>query len=780
MLTPRRFLSALSMLLVCGCALPPAIASADTVAVGEAPPLPAGATVEGSVAPQRPLDLYVALEPRDPEALRAYAEEVADPGSPLYGRYLSVSEFARRFGPTAGEIATVSDALEEEGLEVGPATANLLALPVEATAAEAEAAFDTEIERFRTAAGESGFISTSGPQVAASAAPYVSAVLGLDDLPRPHRAHARSQVNPLLAPSLSGGNGVVTASSTTGPQPCSAAIATGAPGPSGDLGYTANDLAAAYDFDQFYEAGNFGAGQSIGLFEEEPFSAADIATFQQCYGTHAVVETVEASAGLDPKAEDEGEAALDIEQAIQLAPEARVVVYWGEGANNEVDILSKWVSENRAKVMSSSDGICEGLYEGGSARMDAVGTLLQEAAVQGQTFVVASGDFGAADCSQQKSSDKLAEVDFPGSNPFATDVGGTRMEEPHAPVPTEFLWNDAPHWGAGGGGISRRYPMPAYQQEAAAGLGVINALSNNVTCGSPAYCREVPDVSANASVETGYVIYFDGQWEVNGGTSAAAPLWGALATLANASPACGGHTVGFLNPSLYSIAGTDYAANFRDIVAAKPGGYTTTDRDEPGKPYPAATGYDMATGLGVPIAGNLGASLCALANPVTPPAPPEPPAPPATSSQGQSTAKSTAPAPVARLASSDLSGIAKGAPILTLGIEARQGARLETVTVALPPGLAAATAKKALAAGIVAKAGGKRLQVAVRTVGKSIQIRLLAPTQSISLQIRTPAVTVTDKLRERAKAGKTKKLGLIVTTKESGGQNSRFPVTLPL
>ncbi|MBS1893460.1 MAG: S8/S53 family peptidase [Actinobacteria bacterium] len=779
-MTPRRFLPVLSALLVCGCALLPAIASADTVAVGEAPPLPVGATIEGPVAPQRPLNLYVALEPRDPEALRAYAEGVGTPGSPLYGRHLSVAEFARRFGPTAGEIATVSDALEEEGLAVGTPTANLLALPVEATAAEAEAAFDTEIERIRTAEGEPGFISTSDPQVDASAAPYVSAVLGLDDLPRPHRAHARSQASPLTA-GLSTGSGAATASGTTGPQPCSAAIATGAEhSPSGDLGYTGNDLAAAYDFDQFYEAGNFGAGQSIGLFEEEPFSAADIATFQQCYGTHAVVETVEASAGLDPKAPDEGEAALDIEQVIQLAPEARVVVYWGEGANNEVEILSKWVSENRAKVMSSSDGICEGLYEGGSAGMDTVGTLLQEAAVQGQTFVVASGDYGAADCSQQKSSDKLAEVDFPGSNPFATDVGGTRMEEPHASVPTEYLWNDAPRWGAGGGGISRRYPMPSYQQEATPGLGVINALSKNVTCGSPAYCREVPDVAADASVETGVVIYFAGQWEVNGGTSAAAPLWGALATLTNASPACGGHSIGFLNPALYSIAGTDYAANFRDIVAAKPGGYTTTDRDEPGTPYPAATGYDMASGLGVPIAGNLGASLCALANPVAAPEPPAPPATPALSGQGQSTAKPTPSAPVAHLASSHLAGIAKGAPILTLGIEARQGSRLETVTIALPSGLTAATAKKALAAGIVAKAGGKPLKVAVRTVGKSIQIRLLSPIQSVSLQIRTPAVTVTDKLRERAKTGKTKKLGLVVTTKESGGQNSRFPLTLPL
>jgi hypothetical protein len=48
----------------------------------------------------------------------------------------------------------------------------------------------------------------------------------------------------------------------------------------------------------------------------------------------------------------------------------------------------------------------------------------------------------------------------------------------------------------------------------------------------------------------------------------------------------------------------------------------------------------------------------------------------------------------------------------------------------------------------------------------------------MSLRIGAPALTVTDKLREHVKSGKTKKLGLVVTTRESGGQNSRFPVSL--
>lgn len=46
--------------------------------------------------------------------------------------------------------------------------------------------------------------------------------------------------------------------------------------------------------------------------------------------------------------------------------------------------------------------------------------------------------------------------------------------------------------------------------------------------------REVPDVSADADPVTGYVIHWNGQWGVIGGTSAAAPLWAALLALTDA------------------------------------------------------------------------------------------------------------------------------------------------------------------------------------------------------------------------------------------------------
>jgi hypothetical protein len=776
-LSSRRFLSVLSTLLACGCALAPAAASADTVPVGEAPTLPAGSTPLGAVAPGQELSLYVALAPQDPAGLESFATEVSTPGSPLYGQYLSVDQFADRFGAAPAEVAAVRGALQARGLSVGHAAANNLSLTVEATAAEAETALGTSFERVRTPDGRIAYANTSAPELPAAAAPYVAGVIGLDDLALPQSQVQRrvAVADPTAGPSSPRTAGVSSVL-TGGPQPCADALNTITEFEGS--GYTADQIASAYSLTGYYAAGNFGAGQTIALLEEEPYLPADIEEFQKCYGTHATVEAVDIEGGPGPyKPKDGGESELDIEQLIGLAPEAKIVVYQGPNKNNtQAQILSAYVTENVAKVMSSSWGLCE--KETDLAEYSSVTTLLQEAAAQGQSFFVAAGDAGATDCWEKEDEDKTISVDYPGSDPFATDVGGTRLETATAPT-VQYIWSDEPEGGAGGGGVSTHWGMPSYQSSAPASLNVVSPLAIGTTCGQPGYCREVPDVSAEADPDTSYVVFTEKHWGEIGGTSAAAPLWAAFATLANASPACGGKSIGFANPALYTIGGDAYEGNFDDIISSRPGGPRSNDMFDDTKPFFPGPHYDLATGIGAPIGTTLGGSLCALANPPLPPLPP--PAPPVSTDNGAKPAPATTPAPkAAKLNASRLAGVAKSAPKLTLGLEARSGAKLEAVTIAMPPGLEAASTKKALAAGVVARGGGKRLKVAVRTVGKSIQVRLLSPTATASLQIKPPALTVSPKLQEHVKSGKTRKLGLIVTTKETGGQNSRFPLTLSL
>jgi subtilase family serine protease len=766
---------AVCLLACCYAAGPAGAATGGTVRIGPAPQLPTGATLAGAVSPERSLHLFVALEPSDPAALEAFATEVATPGSTVYGDYLSVPEFASRFGATPAQVATVRSALSARGLQVGTPSANQLSLPVTATATEAEAAFGTAIDRVQTRSGRVAFANLSAPQIPAVAAPFVAGVLGLDDLEEAHRATAPNPPTPGADEPPAGGGSLDSAPATRvatgGPQPCAEAIDTGEK----HHGYTADQIANAYGLSGFYEAGNFGAGQTVALLELEPFLPADIEAFQSCYGTDVEVDTETVGKGPGPYTGEDGEAALDIEQLIGLAPEARIVVYQAKNeGDNEARILSAYVSQNTAKVMSSSWGICE--EEQDETSMAAVDTLLQEAAAQGQSFFVAAGDWGSTDCYEPEGGDldESLQVDFPGSDPFATDVGGTRMEEATGAAPTDYLWDEAPKWGAGGGGISEHFAMPAYQLGATPGLGVVDDLSSGVPCGvAGGYCRQVPDVSADAAVETGYVIHAEEHWEVNGGTSAAAPFWAALATLTNASPACGGTAIGFANPALYAIGGTtSYAADFRDVTGPLPGGRPTTNRLDDEKPYPAGPGYDMASGLGTPIGTSLAASLCALVHPVV--APPSNPAPP--------TAPSPSATPVpARILHARLAGVAKDRPRLTLYVVAREGARLETVAVAVPPALLVAERRRALAAGISVRAeSGARIKFRAGSTPGTIRIRLGAPQSRVKLTIGFPTMTTSPKLAAHIRSGRTHELGLVVSTRESGAKGARFPLTLGL
>lgn len=747
---------ALTMLAAAPAAPGAGAASGAGVRVGAAPALPAGTQTVGAAPAAQQLHLYVALEPRDPAGLERFATDVATPGSPLYGQYLNVPQFAQRFGATGAQVATVRSALAARGLDAGPAGANNLSLPVTATVGEAEAAFGFAIDRVRTASGRVAYANDRAPAISPAAAPFVQGVIGLNDLNRPHRHDAGAEPEGGAAsgsPPRSAAGPVAAAVETGGPQPCQEALTV-----QEELGgYTADQIAAAYQFDDLYKAGNFGAGQTVALLELEPLFKEDVDAYQSCYGTDVDVTKVDIAGGPEPLGED-GEAALDVEQLIGLAPGVSIRVYQGPNAGSAmVQILAEYVQENVAKVMSSSWGSCEKITE--RSEMAGFNTLLQEGAAQGQSFFVAAGDYGSTDCyDETKDHDEQLNVDYPGSDPWATDVGGTRLEAPTASPPNEYLWNDMPDWGAGGGGRSEQFQMPAYQLGAAAGLGVIGPLSSGETCVlSAGYCRQVPDVSAQASDvahQTGYIIHAEKAWERNGGTSAAAPLWAAVATLVNASPACAGHTIGFANPALYAVAGADYAANFQDVTTSKPGGMTSTDRYQAGEPFPAGPGYDMASGLGTPVVPGLAASLCALATAV--PAAPPGGASSASTSPPPAAAPAAAPPGVPTVSKASLTGVAKGRPKLALTVTARPGAELTTVVVDLPPALL------------------------TKEPTNAIRFRLRKPRATASFKLAYPAIKTTPKLLEHIKSGVTKRLGLVVAVRETGGKGARLSLVLPL
>jgi subtilase family serine protease len=618
-----------------------ASAASSRVDVGSAARLPASARSLGTLSPKTKLHLTIAFQPRNAAQMTSMATAVSTPGSPLFRHYLSVPQFAQRFGASDQQIAGVKSALAAAGLHMGTPEANHLTLPISGTASQVERAFAVSLEQIKLSSGRVAYANTAPPTLGSSVARSVQGVVGLNSLVRSQPAGAmryRTGAYGVSKPAAYSNN-----IPTGGPQPCSQAQAAA----SSDFGYTADYLASMYGFSSLYQAGDLGAGQTVAIFELEPNSAGDITTFEQCYGITTPVSYTEIDGGPgagqppDPGLETE----LDIETVAELAPAAHIIVYQapntGQGSFDEYSTI---VSQNLAKVVSTSWGECEPLVQ--ASDPDVIGaenTIYQEAALQGQTILGASGDAGSAACSQgdpsPNSSDDMVAVQDPTSQPFVTGVGGTTLYNGTtsggfpalwSPGQTldEAVWNDGLIAGSGvsasTGGISIFQKMPAYQSGASAALGLPTGGSGTPCSASSGLCREVPDVSALADPDTGYVIYYSGfshPWNTIGGTSGAAPLWAGFIADADASAGCRGLPVGFLNPSLYAIASTSaYASDFHDITLANPATtfanndalFGQTGIDPAAGLYPVKLGYSMATGLGSPNVPALGASLCGV------------------------------------------------------------------------------------------------------------------------------------------------------------------------
>ncbi|HEX5243938.1 MAG TPA: hypothetical protein VFW23_11805, partial [Tepidisphaeraceae bacterium] len=146
-----------------------------------------------------------------------------------------------------------------------------------------------------------------------------------------------------------------------------------------------------------------------------------------------------------------------------------------------------------------------------------------------------------------------------------------------------------------GGGVSAYEPLPSYQ------AGVAGSNMNRMT----------PDVSFDADPNTGVPIYDSynngtaAPWSQVGGTSLSAPCWAGLIAIFDQGRVAAG--LGTLDgrsqtlPMLYSMP----SDAFHDVttgISGGPGGNRAT------------VGYDLATGLGTPIANRMAANFVATGN----------------------------------------------------------------------------------------------------------------------------------------------------------------------
>ncbi len=281
------------------------------------------------------------------------------------------------------------------------------------------------------------------------------------------------------------------------------------------------------------------------------------------------------------------EVMMDAEIVAGLCAGARLRVFFAPfDQKGWIDLLDRVVAEDPAPVtLCVSWGLAEDSPDWSQAAVDAINRRLQAASRRGITVCVATGDDGSGD----QMHDEHAHVHFPASSPYVLAVGGTMLDGAQ-----EVVWwsppgdRSEPRGGSTGGGVSVRFKRPEWQDVH------VESLNAGAIDG-----RVVPDVAALAG-PPGYSLVFDGQATLNGGTSAAAPLWAALVARIAAAGATAGAPatrLGFLTPLLYENGRDGHARGaiaFADIRK----GHNASP--QPGVGYHAREGYDAVSGWGVP------------------------------------------------------------------------------------------------------------------------------------------------------------------------------------
>lgn len=363
----------------------------------------------------------------------------------------------------------------------------------------------------------------------------------------------------------------------------------------------------SYGIRPLWNNGDIGRGETIVFFEVDGYSAADLAAYATRFGLPPFADPLPHLGPLNLKVQ--GESDMDLEVAHAIAPAATLVyvnltAFGGKNSSAAAQFqqaFSTVAQDYPGAIWSVSLGQCEYLLSPTDAA--AVNNAVRAAAHGGTSAFVASGDSGGMEClggSQQDPQIPAQGVSFPGDLPQVTSVGGTTLALTTAgQYLGETTWTEPLLSLGSTGGQSVLFTQPSWQRAP----GVDSPYSDGAVCGHPAeYCREVPDVSADAATATGAAVQVNGRWAVSGGTSLATPVWAATTSLMNSYlRSRGDRPIGFINPLLYQLArSSPRFPPFHDVTIG------TNDF------YPAGPGYDMVTGIGSPDAWNLTRDLAPI------------------------------------------------------------------------------------------------------------------------------------------------------------------------
>ena len=570
--------------------------SSSSVALGgSALSLSSSAERFGNASAQTQLErMLLLLEPSATQqsALTALLTAQQTKGSASYHQWLTATQFADRFANSASDVQSVADWLQAQGFSVAAIPSGRGWIEFSGTAAQVEAAFNTQVA-LASVNGSTRAYLTSGISVPTALAPLVKGLVSLD-------------------------GSIATAALTT-PKSVSTSVA--------DLANTQNistaeaitpKLAATLlGWTSIQSAGVTGAGTTIAIPTRSNLQSADVAAFRKSFGLKEAALTISPN-GSDPGlTADQAEATVTASWAGAVAPAASIVVVPAATtkATDGLDLaLAAAIDQRLGTSVAVGYANCE--TELSAAHQEFYAALYRQAAAEGISVVAATGDSGAAACHAAGSTEAVSTglgVSALASTPWNTAVGASSFASA-SNRSTQAGWSqalatDASY--AGGGGSSALYAAPSWQSNTgaskftAAAAHTLASINSLATASANSH-RTLPDLAlptaeddatapglafcmSTGSTGTGCTLMR------TGGSAASAAIVAGIGSLLDQKYG----KVGNLESGLYALeveSGVYTDVSTGSTAQSCTTGSTNCQSGTIG--YSAATGYDLATGLG--------------------------------------------------------------------------------------------------------------------------------------------------------------------------------------
>jgi trimeric autotransporter adhesin len=575
---------------------------------------------QGAAPADLPMNRMMLLLKRSPDqesALQTLLNEQQVKTSGNFHKWLTPDQFGQQFGVADADIQAVTSWLTSFGFQSIQVSKGRNVIEFSGTAAQVQAGLRTAIHKY-VVNGESHWANSSDPQIPAALAPVISGVVSLHDFR--HKPTVVKADRKVTANVTSGARGQINLQGQSG---------------------TVHAMVPA-DFNTIYTVGSSmtGNGVTIGVIADTNINVQDVADFRNFSGLATKNPNIILNGpdpGDVPGSIGETEAVLDSAWSGAVAPQATIDLVISEDTNASpgTDLSEFYIIDNNlADVMTESFSACEFQFVAQgqlSAAANFYSAMAEQAAAQGITYVVSSGDGGPDGCddpSTNPATPTQPSVNILASTPFTLAVGGTMFNDNANPstywaatngvnhesalsyIP-ENVWNEScttamvgqagcPTSGlwSSGGGVSIAFLTAPPWQAGVTGLPGTHA-------------RLVPDVVLNAADHDGYLLCLDGscqqnpqQFAVASGTSASVQAFGGIMALVVQKV---GSRVGLANVAMYKLAGAENYSNCNGSTVPSPGtlgtcifnDVTVGNTNVPGETgFTAAAGYDETTGLG--------------------------------------------------------------------------------------------------------------------------------------------------------------------------------------